>query len=1060
MTVRGAIGRLEAVLATRRGGVAVFGVALAQFGLVSLFLPVQPGRDFGDYLWFYVQSGDWHSVFPMSMLFRTPVAPIVIGAPLDIAGGWGALVMMALLFALSVVAWTRAALFFGQRVALLSAVALLAFPGYTILFHGLSSNAVFAAAFAAFGLALTRALAEASPRRFAVLALTVSIAALTRPEGQLLLVVALIPLAQALPWKQRLLCASAFLTVAVVLLGGWVLNNGLRYDDYTVARRGVAYLPFFRAYTTDHIVSPANGPASRKLAAAVESDLLTQQPYRAYGVTSEAFFAHGKDREFADLLSLSDSRFGWNDNYSVLFQAGLEAVRAHPGTYVGGVVHTVVFELSHPLFVSLAVAGRPPSAPPRATSGLPTPSEGDLVPTSHQGAYLATPDNHIREVWTSPTDHHLEFTKPEQEAQYDAVQAAATRLAGRVSTYHGSATLTRQLSRSSKLFPPALLWLLAGLVGILVRRPTRALAGVALALSALLVLLFEALSDYPIVEFAVPLVPAFVVFGAVGVVGTSTVRGPSRRWLRWGFSRLEELAGTWRGAIALFAAGIGVYAAEAIAWPLAKGRDFDEYMLSYIQLLDRHPLLPWAPLFRTPLTGVVVGPALDIHGGVLAEPLAAVLYAGSIVLWSAAALAFGRRVALVTAIALLAFPGYGLIFHELASEPVMATVFAGFALMVTRAAQTPSVRAFALVGFAVALLALTRPGNAVLLVAVLFPLVQRSAWRERLRWTAAFTAAALVPLLAWSLQNGWRYGDYTLARGGNALVPFYQVFLRDKIVSPANGAASRRLGEAVQSHLLTRDPYRSYGITLDSFFARPSFREHEDLYTLSDETWGWDSAYSTLRQAALEAIRKHPGAYASGAAHTIWTQLSAPVYRSVAAAPSGAAGPPATVIVNGRQLPAPSEGESIPAGQSSWISRPDNSIRDVWTGPTQHHFVFAVRSQRQQFARIVEKETRLEHALPTRAGNRSLATRLNQLSHRYPPAVLWLIIGVVALVWRRPRGAHALIVVVSAALAVVVFNGLGLLPDRHFMLPVAPGFVLLAIGALLGERRESPPDSS
>ena len=1063
MTVRGVFTRLESLVATPRGAAAVFGVALAQFAIVSVVLPVQPGRDFGDYLWFYVQSGDWQSVFPMSMLFRTPVAPLLIGGPLDIAGGWGALITMGLLFALSVVAWTRTALVFGQRVALLVAVALLLFPGYTILFHGLSSNAVFAAVFAVFCLTLVRALVLPSPGRFAVLGLAVALAALTRPESQLLIVVALIPLVRALPWRRRLLCAGACLSVAVVLLGGWALNNGLRYDDYTVARRGVAYLPFFRAFTTDHIVSPANGPASRKLAAAVEANLLTEQPYRAYGVTSEAFFARGKDREFADLLSLSDRTFGWDANYSVLFDAGVEGVRAHPGTYARGVAHTLVFELWHPLFVALAAPAGPSTGATKGSNRLPTPSEGDLVPTAHEGAYLATPDGHIREVWTSPTEHHLVFAKAGQQARYDAVQTASARLAARVHVYAGSQTMTRQLSRSSKLFPPALLWLAAGLVGMFSRRPARASTAAALAAVGLLILLFEALSDYAIVEFAVPLTPAFIVFGAVGLVGgrADESRPTWAPAMRRGLSRLETLAGRWLGAVVLLVTGLGVYALEAVAWPLAAGRDLDEYLLSYTQLLDRHPLLPWAPLFRTPLTGAVVGTPLDINGGSLAEPFAAVLFAGSIVLWSAAALAFGRRVAIVTALALLVFPGYGLIFHELASEPVMATVFAAFALVVTRAARAPSAGRFALVGLGVALLALTRPGNAVLLVVALFPLLQNGDWRRRLRWTAAFAAAAIVPLAAWTLQNGWRYGDYTLARGGNALVPFYQVFLRDKIVSPANGPASRRLAAAVQQHLLTRNPYTSYGITVDSFFSSPSVRMHEDLYTLSDQTWGWNSAYSTLRQAAVEAIRAHPGAYASGAADTIWTQLTAPVYRSVASAPGpGGGGPAATVVINGKRLPTPSEGESIPAGQTAWISRPDHSIRDVWTGPTTHHFVFAVPSQQRQFARLMAKQDRLFRSLPKRAGNRALGIRLNQLSHRYPPAVLWLALGAVALALRRPRGSRALIVLALAALAVVVFNGLGLLADRHFMLPVAPAFVLFAIGALLGERGDAARDRS
>jgi hypothetical protein len=525
-------------------------------------------------------------------------------------------------------------------------------------------------------------------------------------------------------------------------------------------------------------------------------------------------------------------------------------------------------------------------------------------------------------------------------------------------------------------------------------------------------------------------------------------------------ARLEEVAATWVGAVVLFVVSLGVYALQAIAWPLTQGRDLDEYLLSYIQLLDRHPLLPWAPLFRTPLTGVVVGGALDVHHGSLAEPLAALLFAASILMWSMAALWFGRLVAIATAIALLAYPGYALLFHELSSEPVMATIFSGFALALTRAAARPSAGRFVVVGACVALLALTRPGNAVLLVVALFPLALAGSWSDRLSWAGALAVAAVVPMAAWTVQNGWRYGDYALARGGNALVPFYQVFLRDKIVSPENGPASRRLAAAVDSKLLTRDPYKAYGITSHEFFAEPSFREHEDLYTLSDETWGWNSAYSTLRDAALEAIEKHPGAYASGVLHTTWTQLSAPAYRAAAAAPAASASTsgvsaPETVVVGGKRLPQPSEGQSIPPGQTAWISRPDNSIRDVWTGPTEHHFVFLEASQRAQFDRIVRKEARLERSFPTRRGNHMLGVRLNQLSHRYPPPAFWLVVGTLGLAIRRPKGGRVLVGLALTALVVVVFNGMGLLADRQFMLPVAPAFVLLGLGALLGERGRS-----
>ena len=162
---------------------------------------------------------------------------------------------------------------------------------------------------------------------------------------------------------------------------------------------------------------------------------------------------------------------------------------------------------------------------------------------------------------------------------------------------------------------------------------------------------------------------------------------PLARLLGW----LERLASRPLGAVLLFGLGLGVFAVRAIAWPLKTGRDLDEYLYAYVQLFDHDVLLPWSMLFRTPVTPIVAGLSLDVAGGALAEPIAAVLFAASVVAWSAAGLFFGPRVALATAAALLVYPGYGLMFHELASETVFAAAFAGWALLVTRAATTPTV---------------------------------------------------------------------------------------------------------------------------------------------------------------------------------------------------------------------------------------------------------------------------------------------------------------------------------------------------------------------------------
>ena len=494
-----------------------------------------------------------------------------------------------------------------------------------------------------------------------------------------------------------------------------------------------------------------------------------------------------------------------------------------------------------------------------------------------------------------------------------------------------------------------------------------------------------------------------------------------------------------------------MYAIRAIGWPLIGGRDLDEYLYDYVQFLDWHPLLPWSMLFRTPVPGIVDGAALDVAGGFFAEPLMALLFAGSVVAWSVAARAYGARAALLVAVALLVYPAYGLMFHELSSEPIFAAAFALWGLLVVRAGERPSADRFALVGLGVALLALIRPGNALLLGFVLFPLMLRARPNDRLLRAGAFLLAGLAPLAAWAILNGVRFGDYALARGGNAVIPFYRAYITDKIVRPDNGPASRKLAAAVRQHLVTRNPYKAYGVTVGEVFRSGSFRIHEDFYLLSDEVFGWKTNYSILRKAGIEAVRKHPGAYASGVLETIWQQLSKSYFRSPPSAPGRAPAHP-VVHIKGRKLPAPTEGQPIPAGQSVWISRPDNCIRDVWTSATQHHFVFCKRRYRRRFDDINRELDGLFRDLPDRTGNQQLALRLNQAARWYPRPIIWIVLGLGGLLLRRPRGAGTLFAIAGAAFFVIVFNALGLFADPRFALPVAPAFVLFGAAALLGRR--------
>src|SRR5262249_58514426 len=143
--------------------------------------------------------------------------------------------------------------------------------------------------------------------------------------------------------------------------------------------------------------------------------------------------------------------------------AGIEAVRAHPGTYARGVTKTVLRELWHPLFVALPTHETASGSSSGAGGGdtivvdgktLPRPSGGDMIPAAHQGFYSTTPHGTIREVWTSPTAHTVVLSTPAAQRRFDAVDRDVGRLSRRLPAYAGSTWLHRQLRRSPMLLPP------------------------------------------------------------------------------------------------------------------------------------------------------------------------------------------------------------------------------------------------------------------------------------------------------------------------------------------------------------------------------------------------------------------------------------------------------------------------------------------------------------------------------------------------------------------------------------------------------------------------------
>jgi hypothetical protein len=518
---------------------------------------------------------------------------------------------------------------------------------------------------------------------------------------------------------------------------------------------------------------------------------------------------------------------------------------------------------------------------------------------------------------------------------------------------------------------------------------------------------------------------------------------------------LERFAEGRFGVLSLVVAALGMYALVSVALPLAAGRDLPRYLLVYAQLFDEQVVYPHSLLTRTPIAPLVVGGLLDA-GPVVAEVGAALLYAASVLAWCSVASRFGTAAAVATAAALLFYPGYLLLFHALSSDSVFAAGFAFFAVLVTRALELPSAGRIAALGAGVAGLVLIRPVAQVLLLLVLLPLLAVRSWRGRAGATAAFALAAGVPLLAWSVHNQARLDDFTVARGSGATVPLFRAFVTDRIVRPENGPATRELARVVARNLLPHEPYRSYGIDLERFFSSGSNRMLEDLTVLSDRVWGWDDDYRHLSRVGREAVLEHPRTYVSGVARDVRRLLVWPLYPPASASQdtTGTTTGPRTSGGAGESLPVPSEGEPIPsAREAPYLSTPDGRIREVWTSATEHHIVFRNRSDGARAAALDRRVDELLGGLPDRDARSWLVRRLETASRWYPRPVVWLVVGVVAVILRRPRRVAVPLVLSGAALALLVATALAVYAVAQYSVPVAPAFIVLTMAGLLGTRR-------
>lgn len=333
---------------------------------------------------------------------------------------------------------------------------------------------------------------------------------------------------------------------------------------------------------------------------------------------------------------------------------------------------------------------------------------------------------------------------------------------------------------------------------------------------------------------------------------------------------------TWWPEAAAFLALLAAYRCWSQIAPLQQGRDFVTYMSYFVQLFRAEPVDHLLMLFRTPGAPLFFG-SLDALGGpALVDAALNLLFASSLAcLFRAVRLAWNTLAATLVLCMLALLPSYNWGWHTVASESLSCAGVAFLAAACIGAFRQPTPARWAGLGLWVFALSMVRPSGQIFALLSLGALSLADVGvKVRFRLLAAMLLPFALLTTAWMTHNAVRYGEFTVARGGAAIIPAYRVFLWERIMRPDNGPASRLLAEAVARDLLPRKEYRDKQVDLDLFFNAGDSFMFADLIPLCDRVWGWDSNYATLRRAALEAVYSSPGVYFSGLADTLWLVFS------------------------------------------------------------------------------------------------------------------------------------------------------------------------------------------
>ncbi|MDH4345251.1 MAG: hypothetical protein OEW31_02835 [Thermoleophilia bacterium] len=509
----------------------LFGLAFLVYAVDSRAWPYQRGRDAWDYLVYYLSLFDGDTPFPLVMLVRTPVTPLVLGLPLQVGGAAALELVAAILFAGATLAWAATARLFSWPASVIVAVGLLVQPGFAIPYHEASSDMVTSAGFALLGFVAARSCLAPSTARFAAVGAVVALLILTRPPNVVLFAAVALPILASGSWRRRLVWGGACLAVAAVPVLAFMVGNDVRYGELTLSRQRIMHIPFFGAFFSGRMEAEA-GPASRRLAGLIERDVLSEPAYRRLGVDVSTYLRSPTNLEAIRLLGLVDSVDGRASDYALLHEAALEVdtqrrwfarlgLPINPVRTTRNVWQLLNNRAGHENRIK--PAQWPTPEPTREIDGHLLPNPAALPPPTQAVSYgflWCASDEITRCILEDP---RRAYEDPTLASRYTEVTDRVRELESSLGRGTSNRWLAVQLDRGLRKWPLPSVWLAVAIVAMIARRPRGWPVLLALLALALLVLAAHGAAVGSDPNFALPVVPVTFVACACSLLGVRRV---------------------------------------------------------------------------------------------------------------------------------------------------------------------------------------------------------------------------------------------------------------------------------------------------------------------------------------------------------------------------------------------------------------------------------------------------------------------------------------------------------------------------------------------------------